>query len=185
MRLMLALLLVAGCAKKTHKSEDNAPVAASASPKAGDPAAAQPTPAEPTSGETAPALSPNAPADKPLMGHRTPEQEAKIKELQAQDMKQWPDVKARYAKGLPAGEHLFVTTELTSPGKSESVFVAVSSINGSTITGVISSEIMNVEGYKANDRYTLQESAVTDWLISKPDGSEEGNLVGNYLDTLQ
>lgn len=172
MRLMLALLVFAACAKKTQKPEESAPVAASASPKAGDPG-------------TAPALSPNAPADKPLMGHRTPEQEAKIKELQAQDMKQWPDVKARYAKGLPADEHLFVTTELTSPGKSESVFVAVKSINGNTITGVIASEIMNVEGYKANDPYTLQESAVTDWLISKPDGSEEGNLVGNYLDTLQ
>jgi hypothetical protein len=175
MRLLLALILIAGCAKKTQKPEDNPPA-----PAAPTPVPADPPPATPQ----APTLSANAPEDKPIAGHRTPEQEAKIKELEAQDMKKWPDVKARHAKGLPPGEHLYVTTMLTSPGRTESVFIAVSSIEGSKITGVISSDITNVGGYKVNDRYTLQESAVTDWLISKPDGSEEGNLVGNYLDTL-
>jgi len=161
MRLLLALLLISAC--KSEKPPEPPPPAATA---------------------PAPTLSPNAPADKPVSGRFSAEQQAKINELQAEDMKKWPDVKARFAKGLSAGEHLFVTTTLTSPGKTESVFIAVSSIAGTKIIGVISSEIMNVAGYKANDRYTLEEAAVTDWLIAKPDGSEEGNLVGKYLDTV-
>jgi hypothetical protein len=30
--------------------------------------------------------------------------------------------------------------------------------------------------------YSFQESELVDWLISRPDGSEEGNVVGKFLD---
>ena len=29
----------------------------------------------------------------------------------------------------------------------------------------------------------MKESDVLDWTISKPDGTEEGNFVGKFLDT--
>jgi hypothetical protein len=34
----------------------------------------------------------------------------------------------------------------------------------------------------SGDPYKLSERDLTDWLISKPDGSEEGNVVGKFLD---
>jgi hypothetical protein len=39
-----------------------------------------------------------------------------------------------------------------------------------------------VHGYRLGDRYTFPESELRDWLIAKPDGSEEGNYVGKFLD---
>lgn len=145
----------------------------------------EPPPTKPTEvAAPLPVLADNAPADKPLTGHRTAEQDTRIAELSAEAMAKYPDARARFVKGLPAGEHMFITTTLSSPGKSESVFVAVTAIANGRVKGTIASDLMNVAGYKAGDGYELPESAITDWMIAKPDGSEEGNVVGKYIDTL-
>jgi hypothetical protein len=44
---------------------------------------------------------------------------------------------------------------------------------------------MIVSGFKLGQTYTFNESDLIDWFISKPDGSEEGNVVGKFLDTLK
>ena len=57
-------------------------------------------------------------------------------------------------------------------------------MNG-TVSGVISTAIYAVAGYRNGQPYSFPESELVDWLISKPDGSEEGNVVGKFLDTYQ
>jgi len=42
-----------------------------------------------------------------------------------------------------------------------------------------------VTGYKHGDTYSFPEADLLDWTISKPDGTEEGNFVGKFLDTYQ
>jgi uncharacterized protein YegJ (DUF2314 family) len=80
----------------------------------------------------------------------------------------------------------FVTTHLKdAQGHTEQVFIQVASIKGAKIDGIIASAVQLVSGYNHGDRYTLNDSDIVDWLISKPDGSEEGNLVGKFLDTYQ
>ena len=37
-------------------------------------------------------------------------------------------------------------------------------------------------GYKAGDSYTLSERDIVDWVIVRPDGSEEGNVVGKFVE---
>ena len=49
--------------------------------------------------------------------------------------------------------------------------------------GRIDSDVRAVSGYKAGDSYTLPEKDLIDWVIVRPDGSEEGNVVGKFLDT--
>jgi hypothetical protein len=68
-------------------------------------------------------------------------------------------------------------------GVLEQVFIAVERINDGKITGTISSNLALVKDYKRGQRYTLAETDLLDWLISKPDGTEEGNFVGKFLDT--
>jgi hypothetical protein len=174
------VVAVLGCSKKKQdavvSSEPPPPTAQQASPPA--PAAAAETPAPP------PKLADNAPQDQPKTGRHTPEQEQRIAELSKQSMAKFPDAKARFNRGLPAGEHMFVTTTLSSPGKTESVFIAVTKIAKGKVSGTIASDIINVTGFAAGQAYELPESAITDWMIAKPDGSEEGNLVGKYLDTI-
>lgn len=98
----------------------------------------------------------------------------------------YPDAKKRYLAGLPRGESFFVTTVLRDKeGASEQVFIAVSSVQGTKITGKIASDILTVQGFQRGQAYSLDEADLVDWLISKPDGSEEGNFVGKYLDSVQ
>ena len=68
-------------------------------------------------------------------------------------------------------------------GHTEQVFIRVAKIDGSKITGKISSQVQLVTGYRPGQDYSFPEVELIDWLIAKPDGSEEGNVVGKFLDT--
>jgi hypothetical protein len=133
-------------------------------------------------------LSPAAPPDRPV--HVRRESLASWRALLAPSIAKaretYPDAKRRYLAGLPPGETFFVTTMLSDPeGGLEQVFILVDHIEDSVITGRIFSDVGTVRGYKARDVYRFPETEVVDWLISKPDGSEEGNLVGKLIDDLQ
>ena len=131
-------------------------------------------------------LAPNAPADRP--GPVTREQlqkfEEAIKPYVEKARKTWPDAKKRFLAGLPP-KHIFaVTTRLyDSTGRWEQVFIEVKEIKDGKITGLIASDVEFISKYKYGDVYVLPETDLIDWTISKPDGTEEGNFVGNFLDT--
>lgn len=109
-----------------------------------------------------------------------------IAPLVAQARSTYPDAKRRFLAGLPSGQTFFVSVELRdSLSRREQVFVAVDSIAGDTVAGRIWSPVQMVRGYHYRQPYSFPESDVLDWLISRPDGSEEGNLVGKFLDTYQ
>jgi CubicO group peptidase (beta-lactamase class C family) len=135
-----------------------------------------------------PKLSPKAPKDKPFdMG---PVDAGEFKKAIAayveKARKTYPDAKKRYLAGLPEGQHFFVVTKLTDEGgKFEQVFIAVRRIEGDRITCRIANEIRVVQGFKNGDAYTFPESELIDWLITLPNGTEEGNVVGKYLDEWQ
>jgi hypothetical protein len=63
------------------------------------------------------------------------------------------------------------------------VFVAVEAIENGIIRGIIYSDINTVSGFALRQRYAFKETELVDWLITKPDGSEEGNVVGKFMDT--
>ncbi|HET9957198.1 MAG TPA: hypothetical protein VFQ61_22025 [Polyangiaceae bacterium] len=97
----------------------------------------------------------------------------------------YPAAKERYLRGLPPGENFFVTTILRDEQhRFEQVFVLVDRIERGKVTGRIASDILTVAGHRRGGTLTFEETEVVDWLIAKPDGSEEGNFVGKYLETL-
>ena len=134
-----------------------------------------------------PVLSKDAPPDKPAHATTADEMDAihKAMEPYIQEAKKtYPSARARFLKGLPRGEHFFVTTRLRdAEGRMEQVFIAVSAVEAGTIKGIIFSPIQGVSGYAYGQPYSFPESELVDWLIAKPDGSEEGNVVGKFLDT--
>jgi uncharacterized protein YegJ (DUF2314 family) len=131
-------------------------------------------------------LSPTAPADKPA-GATGSEQIRKFEEAIKPYVKQarqtLPRAKKKYLKGLGKGEILFVTSRLYGNGRYEQVFVRVTSWEGETIRGLLASDVSVVPNHKRGEDVTCKESEVLDWTISKPDGSEEGNFVGKFLDS--
>jgi hypothetical protein len=134
-----------------------------------------------------PQLATNAPIDKPVAVMTNPQFSALERAIAphvAKARETYPEAKRRYLAGLPPKHVFFVTTRLRDmSGVLEQVFIAVERINDGKITGTISSNLALVKDYKRGQRYTLAETDLLDWLISKPDGTEEGNFVGKFLDT--
>ncbi|MFT3772434.1 MAG: hypothetical protein QM820_44130 [Minicystis sp.] len=136
-----------------------------------------------------PALSPNAPEDKPV----AVKGKAQFDKVQAaiapyieQARQTYPGARERYLRGLPPGHAFFAVTRLRDgTGAFEQVFVAVSAIQNGRIRGRIASDVRRVQGYKHGDPHEFPEAELVDWVISRPDGSEEGNLVGKFLDEWQ
>ena len=62
------------------------------------------------------------------------------------------------------------------------LFASFTEIRDGRITGRIATDNLTVVGYKAGDLHSFPESELIDWLITHPDGTEEGNVVGKFLD---
>jgi hypothetical protein len=96
----------------------------------------------------------------------------------------YPAAKKRFLAGLPPGYLFEVVAVLTdTSGKREQVFIAVQRIADGFIEGSINNDVRLVSGFKNRDPYRLLETELVDWCITAPDGSEEGNIVGKWLET--
>jgi uncharacterized protein YegJ (DUF2314 family) len=131
-------------------------------------------------------LAPNAPPDKPA-GVTGPEQVTRFEEAIAPYVKKaqktLPGAKKKYLKGLPKGDVFFVTTRIYENGKFEQVFVKVTAWEGDMLRGLLASDMSLLKSHKKGEIVTCKETDVLDWTISKPDGTEEGNFVGKFLDS--
>jgi hypothetical protein len=174
-RVVLIGAVLVGCSKPEPPPAQHAQAAAPAAQRS--PPAPEP--------ERMPS---SAPKDRPAHASSQAEMEAMeraIAPYREQARRSYPDAKRRYLAGLPPGHRLAVVTELRSPGRFEAVFISVTQIEGDRITGRIANDILTVAGYKEGDLFTLSETDLIDWVILRPDGSEEGNVVGKFLDTWQ
>jgi len=129
-------------------------------------------------------VDPSAPQDRPLRmtGEGVEAMERAIQPYVEQAKQTYPEAKRRYLAGLPPGERFHVVTKLRRPGGFEHAFIEVTKIEGDQITGIIATDLQPSTPYKAGDSYTLPEPDLHDWLIVRADGTEEGNVVGKFLD---
>ena len=132
--------------------------------------------------------APDTPEDKPpsIGQQQAAAFEAAIAPYVADARRTYPAAKQRYRDGLPEGQTFYLTTRLRDPeGNREQAIILVQEIHEQRVTGIIVSEVQLVSGYKFGQPYSFHETEMIDWLITKPDGSEEGNVVGKFLDTYQ
>jgi len=131
-------------------------------------------------------VAPNAPKDSPVQTAQKCIWMAMDQAMQpyiAQARSTWPQARRRYLAGLPPRNTFFVTTLLVDDqDRREQVFIAVDGIREGVITGRIWNKVEVVRGYRLGDHYSFPESDLRDWLTAKPDGTEEGNFVGKFLD---
>ncbi len=133
-------------------------------------------------------LSSNAPKDKPVgtNAEQLRRFEEAIAPYVAKARETLPEAKQRFLKRLPPKHTFFITTRLyDETGRFEQVFVKVDSWRDEEIHGRLASELSLVKGHKIGEKVGLKERDLYDWTISKPDGTEEGNFVGKFLDTYQ
>ena len=136
-----------------------------------------------------PSVAPNARRDQPLTAFSGSEAMRMFFAMEpyiAHARASWPDAKRRFVAGLPRQHSLFVTTRLRDgSGRIEQVFVAVDSVIAKRIYGRIWSQILIVDGYRLQQPYAFSEDDLIDWMIARPEGTEEGNVVGRFLDTFR
>jgi Uncharacterized protein conserved in bacteria (DUF2314) len=93
-----------------------------------------------------------------------------------------PALKKRFTAGLPKEEVLMLTIRVYDPDhKYEQVFVTVQKWTDKEVTGSIASELIGVKTHKMGDVITFDPKEILDWTVIKSDGTEEGNVVGNFL----
>lgn len=158
--ILLGMALILGCAMSGRAQQSDPPVSA----------------------------APNAPQDKPQSFdvEESKKVEEAIKPYIEKAKKSYPDAKRRFLAGLPPKEVFSITTRLhDKEGRFEQVFIVVKEIKEGIVKGVIWSDVDFIQGYKLGDAYSFPETELVDWTISKPDGTEEGNFVGKFLDTYQ
>lgn len=158
------------------------------------PAQPSPTPKASPSPETKPDLQPlakNAPEDKPKSFTYLDKLAELIAPYVEKARATLPQTRDRFQKGLQKGEVLFVTVSLhdedrvSKKQQVEMVFVEVKSWTDEIIHGLLSTDPDLVKRYHRGDKIVVDEKDVLDWTISRPDGTEEGNFVGKFLDTQQ
>jgi hypothetical protein len=94
----------------------------------------------------------------------------------------YPEAKKRFLAGLPSGYRFSVRTRLSDPdGKVEDSFLQIEKIEDGKITGVLGAVDL-LHSYKEGQRITISEDKIDNWVIVRPDGTEEGNYVGKFLD---
>jgi hypothetical protein len=131
--------------------------------------------------EALPELSPLAPPDRPVQ--LDVEVTREIERLSRISRDELPGIRDRFLSGLPPGHLLFVSTTLHDESIDELVFVHVREWHEpELIDGVLDSEV-TVTGYRRGQPLGVATSDVSDWTISRPDGTEEGNRVGRYVET--
>jgi hypothetical protein len=94
----------------------------------------------------------------------------------------YPQARARFQSGLPAGHRFFVTIDIHENNIHENAFMAVRKILDGKVTAVLATKLIKVKSYQYGKLYVFPESEVFDWTITSPDGKEEGNFVGRFLD---
>lgn len=133
-----------------------------------------------------PVLAASAPPDRPVQVAGEAELEALAKAIapyREEARRTYPTAKKRFLAGLPPGHHFFVTATLREGAKQENVFVSVSEIKDGVVVGRLASDVALLSEHKSGDPVQLPELDVEDWTITRPDGGEDGNVVGKFLDT--
>jgi len=97
-----------------------------------------------------------------------------------------PQIKQRYLLGLGSDEKLFLTARIfDKSGVFEQVFAEVQDWSRDSVIAVIANDLDAVREYQKGQTITFSEKHVLDWIVTRPDGSAEGNFVGRYIASLQ
>ncbi|GGG37894.1 hypothetical protein [Hymenobacter glacieicola] len=93
-----------------------------------------------------------------------------------------PQARQRYQRGLPTGASFYLTARILNEAATpETVVLLVDQWQGSRISG----RILRLDGSgraTPGSAVEFEETAVLDWVLLRPNGAEEGNYLGKFLD---
>jgi len=109
--------------------------------------------------------------------------DAEIKAASERARKKLFAMRARYEKGPPFGEQLSVKAPFATPdGNTEWMWVEVVRWNGNTIHGILDNDPFEIPTLKVGARVDVPADRVFDYILTKRDGTEEGNETGAIIE---
>jgi uncharacterized protein YegJ (DUF2314 family) len=91
-------------------------------------------------------------------------------------------LRERFAKGPPHGQELLVKAPFKTPDdNNEWMWVEVVSWQDDTIDGVLTEDAFDIPTLKRGARVEVEANQIFDYLLSKSDGTHEGNETGPLL----
>jgi uncharacterized protein YegJ (DUF2314 family) len=100
----------------------------------------------------------------------------------------YPAAKKRFFAGLPPNWHFEVWVRLYQNDRAgkhvaaEDCFLQVERIQEGRVWGVLMNQPLLVRDFTRGERVTAPETEVRNWMFVRPDGTEEGNIVGKFLE---
>ena len=96
--------------------------------------------------------------------------------------KTYPEAKERFQAGLPKGYRFFVTVDFQEHNVHENGFLQVRQIAKGMVTAIVATKFQKITSPRYAESIVIPETRILDWTITSPNGSEEGNYVGKFLD---
>ena len=100
----------------------------------------------------------------------------------------YPAAKKRFQRGLPPGYKFTVyfrayqSAHKSHKEAKEDLYAIVDAIKDGKVYGRINNKPLGLTKYRLGDRVIFPESRILSWVVLRPDGSEEANELGNFLD---
>ena len=127
-----------------------------------------------------------APQDEPIEFNNPAVLDSIIQPYVQMARKTYAEAKGRFMKGLPADRKFLVTVRAyDEAGNFEQIFVEVHKIEAGQVKGAVSMSSGKLPGLAPGDKVAIPEDQVLDWCFLSPDGTQEGNVVGKFLDVVR
>jgi hypothetical protein len=92
-------------------------------------------------------------------------------------------VRARFDRGLKAGEKLYLTVRIPLPdGSFEQPFVELERWDTDGIAGTLASDLVALQEPTVGGSLVFGEDVVVDWTVVGPEDREEGNRLGHWVE---
>lgn len=90
-------------------------------------------------------------------------------------VREWPGIKARFSRGLPPQQRLFVKHGFPVPGGgSEFMWVAVVGLQSGQVLGMLANDSAHDADLRAGKRVTFGEDEISDWMLMDGQRREGG-----------
>jgi len=98
----------------------------------------------------------------------------------------YPDARKKFAAGLPRGDKFLIRAQVKDPaGVTDIAVVRVRTIIDGIIKGSVYTAPKKATGFAFGQACDVPEGELLDWVISKTDGTEEGDFMGHILGKVQ
>lgn len=108
----------------------------------------------------------------------------KILAAKTEAKRRLPEFGKLYAQHEPGAAYMVQAMFYTSSNQEDHEWLKVDSFDSLNVSGTFMEEPTVAIGHHLNERVTIPQADVVDWLVKRSDGTREGNFIGSAVEQL-